>query len=81
MARWYLQLTTFLPNLILKHKLGTANQAADALSQVPLSLGRVMHIEAEAVGTLTRKVQTSQWEDAELLQLIEYMGDGRSRSN
>lgn len=36
-----------------------------------------MHIEAEAMGLLARKVQTSQREDADLLQLIEYMGHGK----
>ena len=76
LARWYLRLAPFLPNLILKHKLGTANQAADALSRAPLSPERMMHIEMEAVGSLTRRIQTSQREDAELSQLIEYMGHG-----
>ena len=76
LARWYLRLAPFLPNLILKHKPGTANQAADALSRAPLSPERVMHIEMEAVGSLTRRIQTSQREDADLSQLIEYMGHG-----
>ena len=76
LARWYLRLAQFLPNLILKHKPGTANQAADALSRAPLSPERVMHIEMEAVGSLTRRIQTSQKEDADLSQLIEYMGHG-----
>ena len=56
LSRWYLRLAPFLPNLILKHKPGTANQAADALSRAPLSPERVMHIEVEAVGLMMRKI-------------------------
>ena len=76
LARWYLRLSPFLPNLILKYKPGTTNQAADALSQAPLSPGKVMHIEMEVVGSLTSKIQESQREDKDLLQLIEYMENG-----
>ena len=76
LARWYLRLSPFLPNLILKYKPGTTNQAADALSRAPLSPGKVMHIEMEVVGSLTSKIQESQREDKDLLQLIEYMENG-----
>ena len=71
LARWYLRLSPFLPNLIIEHKPGTANQAADALSRSPLD--RVLHIEVEAMGSTLRRTQESQREDADLLQLIEYM--------
>ena len=76
LARWYLRLAPFLPNLILKYKPGTTNQAADALSRAPLSPEKVMHIEMEVVGLLTRKIQTSQREDTDLLRLIEYLENG-----
>ena len=61
---------------MLKYKPGTTNQAVDALSRAPLSPEKVMHIEMEVVGSLTKKVQTSQREDTDLLQLIEYLENG-----
>ena len=45
----------------------TTNQAADALSRAPLSSGKVMHIEMEAMGLLTSKIQASQRKNKDLL--------------
>ena len=47
LARWYLRLSPFLPNLTLEYKPGTANQAVDALSRSPLSKNQVLHIEGD----------------------------------
>ena len=73
MARWYLRLAPFLPNLTLEHKPGTANQPADALSRLPKSQDRVLQIEVDVVGSTMNRIQASQKEDSEVLQLIEYL--------
>ena len=68
LARWYLRLSPFLPNLTLEHKPGKANQAAHALSRSPLSQDKVLHIEVEEMGSMMRRIQASQREDSDLLQ-------------
>ena len=73
LARWYLRLSPFLPNLTLEHKAGTSNQAADALSRSPVSQDQVLHIKVEDSGTTMHKVQASQRDDPALLMLIEYL--------
>ena len=49
LARWYLRLSPFLPNLTLEHKPGTANQAADTLweSTVILESSATYTVEVE----------------------------------
>ena len=37
LARWYLRLSPYLPNIILEHKPGSVNKAADALSRAPVT--------------------------------------------
>jgi len=36
LARWYLQLSQYLPNVTLEYKSGNTTEAADALSQAPV---------------------------------------------
>ena len=53
LARWYLRLSPFLPNISLQHKPGTVNQAADALSRAPVGK-KVLHVEMEIAGTMMK---------------------------
>ena len=73
LARWYLRLSPFLPNINLQHKPGTVNQAADALSRAPVRREQVLHIEVEAFGSMMQKVRDNQREDPELSQLMDYL--------
>ena len=70
LARWYLRLSPFLPNLILQHKPGSANKAADALS---CSLVDSFKCGMEIAGSTMKNVQKSQRENPELLQLIQHL--------
>jgi len=71
LARWYLHLSPFLPNVELQHKPGTANQAADALSRAPVRKKQVLHIEMESVGSMMQKARDNQRDDTELSQLMD----------
>ena len=73
LSRWYLRLAPYLPNICLKYKPGVINQAADALSRVPHVQDQVLHIELEVTGSTMKKIQDTQREDPELLQLMEYL--------
>ena len=56
LARWYLRLAPYLPNLSLQYKPGAVNQAADALSRVPHGESLVLHIELEAAGNTMKMI-------------------------
>jgi len=73
LARWYLRLSPFLPNLTLQHKPGSTNKAADALSRSPVDSKQVSNVEFEIAGSTMKRIQESQREDPESLQLIEYL--------
>ena len=73
LARWYLWLAPFLPNLRLEHKPGTANQAADALSRLPQSQHRILQVEVGMAGAMMSRIQAAHKEDSELLQLTAYL--------
>ena len=47
LARWYLTLSPFLPNLTLQLKPGSVNKAADALSHSPVESKQVLQVEME----------------------------------
>ena len=47
LARWYLRLAPYLPNLSLQYKPGAVNQATDALSCAPHGESLVLHISWE----------------------------------
>ena len=74
LARWYLKLSRFLPQLELKYKPGSQNTAADALSRAPVQNCDVRAVATsdEEDGTLVR-VRTEQQKDKELSQLISYL--------
>ena len=72
LARWYLRLSPFLPNISLQHKPGTVNQAADALSRAPVGK-RMLHVEMEVVGSMMQRVRDNQRGDPELSQLMDYL--------
>ena len=71
LARWYLRLAPYLPNLSLQYKPGAVNQAADALSCAPHGENLVLHIELEAAGNTMKMIQEAQRENQQLLQLME----------
>ena len=72
LARWYLRLAPYLPNICLKYKPGPANQAADALSRAPHG-GQVLHMELEAAGDAMKQIQATQREDQQLRNLMDYL--------
>ena len=81
LARWYLRLSPYLPNITLEHKPGRVNRAADALSRAPLpgaSHGLtpqtgVLQIEVMDEEPLMAKIGRLQREDQDLVQLILYL--------
>ena len=77
LARWYLRLTKFLPQLVLQYKPGSSNVVADALSRAPVeSEARVLQVEEEAissVSTTLEQVQREQRKDIELKNLIDFL--------
>ena len=72
LAKWYLRLSPFLPNIGLQHKPGTVNQAVGDLSRAPVEK-KVLHVEMEAVGNMTQKVRDTQQENPKLSQLMDYL--------
>lgn len=74
LARWYLKLSRFLPQLELKYKPGSQNTAVDALSRAPTE-----HCDVRAVSTsdegdeILVRVQAEQRQDRELSLLIGYL--------
>ena len=75
LARWYLKLTTFLPQFELKYKLGCQNTAADALSVMYVRTCSICNDEEDEV--LVR-IQAEQRKDKELSQIICYL-DGNQK--
>ena len=81
LARWYLRLSPYLPNITLEHKPGRVNRAADALSRAPLpgaSRGltpttEMLQIEVTEVEPLMARIGRLQREDQDLVQLISYL--------
>ena len=80
LARWYLRLSPFLPNIILEHKPGSVNKAADALSRAPVltserdsSTVEVLKVETQEVEPLLTRIRHRQCEDKDLAKLILYV--------
>lgn len=78
LARWYLRLSQYLPNVTQEHKARSINEAADTFSRAPV--GKAVSKMAECpvilhVGTETimEKVRCFQCNDQELAQLIDYL--------
>ena len=72
LARWYIQLSRFLPYLTLQYKPGTANKVADSLSRAPVLVCMVTTSSNTNDPVLT-KVQEEQRQDTTLKTLIEYL--------
>ena len=78
LARWYLRLSPYLPNITLEHKPGSVNRAADALSRAPVNNAReeaspvtgVLRIESETEDPLVARIRSQQRKSKELAQLI-----------
>ena len=84
LARWYLRLARFLPNMKVEYKSGATNVVADALSRAPIqgdSDGTSVTVEGSDVLQLSgpdstlQQVQTEQWKDPELARLIDFLTD------
>ena len=77
LARWYLRLSRFLPNLKLEYKPGHQNTAADALSRAPVGASPVFAVSVEgddgSKEPVLGKVQTEQRNHPQLCKLIEYL--------
>ena len=74
LARWYLKLSRFLPQLELKYKPGSQNTAADALSRAPVQNCDVRAVTAsDEEDEILVRVRTEQQKDKELSQLISYL--------
>ena len=81
LARWYLRLSQYLPNVTLEYKPGNTNKAADALSRAPVGEATaeqeespaVLAMEAEVKETMMEKVRHFQRSDKELAQLMDYL--------
>ena len=78
LARWYLRLSRFLPNLKLEYKPGHQNTAADALSRAPVGNSSVLTVSAEGNGNCVNdlvmgRVQAEQRKDPEVCKLINYL--------
>ena len=64
LARWYLRLSPLLPNIILEHKPGSVNKAADALSRALVltsegdsSTVEVLRVETQEVEPLLTRIR------------------------
>ena len=74
LARWYLKLSRFLPQLELKYKPGCQNTAADALSRAPVKNCDVCVVSTTAnEDEVLVRVQAEQRKDGELCQIIDYL--------
>ena len=71
LARWYLRLSQYLPNVTLEHKPGSVNRVADALSGVPVP--EVLQMEIVEEEPIMDKIRKAQRSDSELNQLIQYL--------
>ena len=76
LARWYLRLSPYLPNITLEHKPGSVNRAADALSRAreeASPVTGVLRIESETEDPLVAQIRSQQRKSKELAQLILYL--------
>jgi len=75
LARWYLRLSRFLPNIELQFKPGTTNGAADALSRSPIDHEVANVCLVCKSDNVLNKVQSEQRKDEELRRFIDYLQD------
>ena len=75
-----MRLPTYLPNIILEHKPGSVNKAADALSRAPVltskgdtSIIEVLRVETQDVEPLLTRIRHLQCEDRDLAKLVLYL--------
>ena len=81
LARWYLRISKFLPQMKLEYKPGVANIVADALSRAPTTSGQreESHVcrvsQPELPQPSIQRVQLEQSKDQELVKLISFLTD------
>ena len=85
LARWYLRLARFLPDMKIEYKPGATNVVADALSRAPTqgdsdgTSVKVTTVEGSDILQLSepdltlQQVQTEQRKDPELARIIEFL--------
>ena len=74
LARWYLKLSRFLPQLEMKYKPGCQNTAANALSRAPVKNCDVCVIStSNDEDEVLVRVQVEQQRDGKLCQVIYYL--------
>ena len=81
LARWYLRLSKFLPQMNLEYKPGSTNVVADCLSRAPIeNVARVLQVECETtsveeevVPAALQQVQREQRKDIELERIIDFL--------
>ena len=85
LARWYLRLARFLPDMKIEYKPGATNVVADALSRAPTQCDsdgtsdKVTTVEGSDILQLSepdltlQQVQTEQRKDPELARIIEFL--------
>ena len=79
LARWYLRLTHFLPQLKIEHKPGSANVVAVALSRAPLTEtsqhlpDKALLITDSSKDPALQQAQDEQRRDHDIAQLIDFL--------
>ena len=83
LARWYLRLSKFLPQIKLDYKPGSANVVADCLSRAPVDSehevrvlqvqGETTLVQEEVMPAAMQQVQEEQMKDTELERIIEFL--------
>ena len=78
LSRWYLKIAQFLSDLVLEHKPGKLNEAADALSLAPMlneeSLdGRVLIVSFNLEEQLIQQICDQQSKDQEIVGITDYL--------
>ena len=80
LARWYLRIAKFMPQMKLEYKPGSANVVADTLSRAPvennasvlqISQGTVM--TEDKMARCLQQVQAEQRKDKDLVKIIEFL--------
>ena len=87
LARWYLRLARFLPNMKIEYKPGATNVVADALSRAPTqsdsdgtsatvgTVGGSDVLQLSEPDLTLQQVQTEQRKDPELARIIDFLTD------
>jgi len=73
LARWYLRLSQYLPNVTLKHKPDKVNRVADTLSQTPVLEVLQMDGSCGRGTSYVKDKEFTERSESELRELIDYL--------